>query len=282
MKVSRLLDHYMAEHGESAIVSVARTRSAVKNLALKFGSVDHTRLTPGALRSYRQHEGLAPATINREFAVLRAALRFAMDKGLIRTAPAVQKRPGAARRVSWLRPEEIKTLLAEAQRHPGCAAFVLLTLLTGQRLQAVLSLRWAQIDRVQNVIWFSDHDLSHGDRRKGRGNVPISPELAEVLDRLREGNTSPYVLTNRYGCRYRDINREHWAEIVAAAGLSGLVPHDLRHTVATNLIREQVPLIEISRLLGHASTKITEEIYVNHEPGLLVSATARLGQLVTA
>ena len=92
--------------------------------------------------------------------------------------------------------------------------------------------------------------------------MPISAGLAELLNRLRVDNDSPYVLTSRYGCRLRDINWDHWREITAAAGVPGLRPHDLRHTVANNLIRSKEPLLNVSRLLGHASTKVTEAVYV--------------------
>ena len=69
----------------------------------------------------------------------------------------------------------------------------------------------------------------------------------------------------------------HWKAATAAAGLAGLVPHDLRHTVATNLIREQVPLIDVSRSCwGTPNTAITEQIYINHQPQFLRPAVAKL------
>ena len=278
MKVSKIISHYMQAHGETKIVSVERTRSAAKNLTQGLGRYEHTRLSPALLRSYRQREGLAPASVNRELAVLRASLKLAVLDGLIRSAPEVTRREGAGSRVSSLLPEQWERLIAEALRYPGCADFIRLTLTTGQRLQAILGLRWAQIDRAAGVIWFSRHDLGLAKRRKGRGNVPISPELGALLDRLKENATSPFVLVSRYGCRYKDINRDHWKAIVTAAGLPDLVPHDLRHTVATSLIQEGYSLLDVSKLLGHANTKITEKIYVDYQPKFLAPAAGFLGQ----
>ena len=284
MRVSTLLETYMAEYAEREIVSVLRTRSAVKTLCAGLGHIDHSRITLSRLRGYRKAEGLAPASVNREFAVLRAALHWAVEHQLIRNMPDIPKRPGAGKRMIALLPHEIKTLIAEAERYQGVLGFILLTLTTGQRLQAVLGLRWEQVDwggeGRESVVWFSNHGLQAADRRKGRGDVPVTPELGEILRVLREGNNSPWVLTNRYGARYDDVNRKQWHEVTAAAGLTGLVPHDLRHTVATELIRQQVPLIEISRLLGHANTRVTESIYVKREPKQLVGAASRLGELV--
>lgn len=277
MKIEKILEHYMAEHGEH-ICSVERTRSSVKYLTLHLGRYDHTRLTPGKLRSYRAGEGLEPASINRDLTVLQSALLLAVKNGLIRNTVHIQKRAGAEKRVKWLRPQEIKTLIAAAETYPETRDVILMALWTVQRLEALLSLRWTQVDREQNVIWFTDHGLPNARRRKGRGDVPITPELGALLDRLQ--NDSPFVLVNRYGTRFQDINRDHWRAITEAAGLEGLVPHDLRHTAATNLIRAGVDLLIVSRLLGHRNTKITEEIYIEKEPELLTAAVGALGRLV--
>ena len=280
MKIAKILESYLA-YAEHGIVAVERTRSAVKNLNKAFGHLDHTRLSRVALRSYRAGEGLAVGTINRELGVLRAGLHQALKQGQIRTAIAVDKRPGEAKRVTWLSATQIRTLIAGAETaSESIARFIRLSLGTAQRLEAVLSLRWAQVDREQGVIWFADCDLPHADRRKGRGAVHISPGMSALLDELRVGNDSPWVLINRNGSRYQDIDRPKWKAICEAAGLPGLRPHDLRHTVATNLIRMKTPLIDVSRLLGHANTSITEKIYVNYRPEFLAEAVSRLDALV--
>lgn len=277
MKIDKLLGFYMAHHGEK-ICSVLRTRSSVKNLTAYF-RCDHSRITPAMLRGYRASEDLAPATINRDFGVLRSALIYAKKEGKVRAIPDIPERDGAVKRVTWLTEEQIKTLIAEAQRHPGLLAFIWLALGTAQRLQAVLGLRWSQVDRKNSTIWFNEHDLTNPKRRKGRGNVHIGEGLGALLDTLKQGNDTPYVLVSQRGCRYRDIDRDQWAKVTAAAGLAGLRPHDLRHTVATQSHKNGIKLLDISKMLGHRNTKITEEYYVNHEPSFLAPAAALMDRL---
>lgn len=277
MKVALLLERYLNEYAETNICSVERARSCVRSLSEHLGRYDHTRLTAGVLRTYRQKDQLAPASINREFSVLRASLLWAQAQGLVKTVPAIPKRAGANQRVVWLRPAEVDRLLEAAKNYAALRYFILLCLLTGQRKEAILSLRWSQVDRSQRVVWFGDHGLTHAERRKGRGSVPISAGLEPLLDEL--ANDSPFVLVNSRGTRFQDINIDHWREVVEAAGLEGLTPHDLRHTVATNLIRDEVPLIDVSKLLGHANTVITEKIYVQHQPQFLNNAVNRLDRL---
>jgi integrase len=276
MKLHLILTEYL-EYAQREIVSIDRTRSSVSSLTRHLGHYDHARLTPAVLRGYRRGEGLKPASINRDFQVLSAALRQAQGRGDIKVVPEIPKREGADKRVTALRQDQVKQLLLACLPYPALHRFVLLSLLTGQRKQAVLGLEWRQVDRERNTVWFGDHDLIHAARRKGRGSVDISPGLAKLLDEL--ANESPYVLVCSHGSRLEDINWDHWKAATATAGLAGLVPHDLRHTVATNLIRENVPLGKVSQLLGHASSAITEEIYVHRQPQDLRHAVALLDNL---
>ena len=277
MKIALILDEYLA-WAETNIVSVARTRSCAAALKRELGMTDHKRLTPRRVSDYRRSEGLAIGTINRELGVLEAALNYARENHRLTGIPEIRKRRGARKRTVWLRPAEIEDLLNSAREYPFLHRLIQLLLLTGQRLEAVLSLRWEQIDTTQGIIWFGDHDLPLAERRKGRGSVPISLRLRQLLDEL--ANDTPFVLISERGSRMREINRDHWAAIVSAAGLPDLKPHDLRHTVATNLIRSQVPLIEVSKLLGHANTQVTERVYVNFAPQFLNGAVATLDKLV--
>lgn len=273
MKLHLILTEYL-EYAQREIVDVPRTRSCISSLTRHLGHYDHSRLTPAVLRGYRRSEGLAPASINRDFQVLSAALRQAQGRGDIKVVREIPKREGANKRVTALRQDQVTALLLACVPYPVLHRFVLLSLLTGQRKQAVLGLEWRQVDRARNTVWFNDHDLPFSQRRKGRGSVDISPGLSKLLDEL--ANASPYVLVCSHGSKMEDINWDHWKAATAAAGLTGLVPHDLRHTVATNLIREQVPLIDVSKLLGHANTAITEQIYINHQPQFLRPAVAKL------
>jgi len=55
-----------------------------------------------------------------------------------------------------------------------------------------------------------------------------------------------------------------------------ITPHVLRHTVATQLAQKNVPMTQISRLLGHRSTAITEKVYAKFSPDFCRQAVAHL------
>ena len=55
-----------------------------------------------------------------------------------------------------------------------------------------------------------------------------------------------------------------------------ITPHILRHTVATQLAQKNVPMPQISRLLGHRSTAITERVYAKYSPDFCRQAVTHL------
>src|SRR5262245_47963548 len=278
MKIAEILNIYLSEDAEANVISIKRTRSAITKLTEHLGNYPHMRLTPRILGEYRKQDSIAPGTYNRELGVLSAALRYSMERHYIQSMPQIRKRRGAGKRTVWLRPEQVDDLLSSAKHYPGVYEFVKLSLLTGQRMQAILGLRWSQVDWKQRIIWFNEHDLILAERRKGRGKVPFSAGLEQLLLSLQ--NSTPHVLLSSRGSRFQVVNPEHWRAIVTAAGLPDLKPHDLRHTVATNLLRQGTPLIEVSKLLGHANTQVTERIYVHFQPEFLRGAVNRLDTLV--
>ena len=55
--------------------------------------------------------------------------------------------------------------------------------------------------------------------------------------------------------------------VLRAAGIRKIRPHDLRHTYATLAIKAGVPLLTVSRQLGHADIGLTANIYAHAVPG---------------
>ncbi len=59
----------------------------------------------------------------------------------------------------------------------------------------------------------------------------------------------------------RNINR-HFEELCTAAGVRRIRFHDLRHSCATLLYEQGVPIDDIQDALGHSSPTITKLIYI--------------------
>jgi len=54
---------------------------------------------------------------------------------------------------------------------------------------------------------------------------------------------------------------------VKAAGVPAIRFHDLRHTHASLLLAAGVPVLDVSRRIGHASAAVTLTVYAHLVPG---------------
>lgn len=224
--------------------------------------------------AYIQKRGMTPGTINRELGVLQAALRYAFKLGMIGFLPSIQKLPSPPPRADFLNEEQVAILLSETRHYPELDTFVRIALMTGQRKEAILKLRWEQVDFKSNLIDFNDRTDPLFHRMKGRGVVPMSSALRGLLSGLaRIAGGSPWVI-HRDGKPVRSIDIS-WKRVMKATKLK-ITPHVLRHTVATQLAQKNVPMTQIARILGHSNTQITERVYAKFSPSFCKEAVEHL------
>ncbi len=95
--------------------------------------------------------------------------------------------------------------------------------------------------------------------------VPVAAFVCDLVYRLRFFRSLDSLppdgrLLARHGSRARLVKRlrDYLHEVTAAAGISArIVPHQLRHTYATELVRSGVTLPVLMKLLGHSSPAMT-------------------------
>ncbi len=93
------------------------------------------------------------------------------------------------------------------------------------------------------------------------------------LGRAEEG----YVFTNLEGgpVRPRNVSKE-FTRIVERAGARKVSFHSLRHTHASQLLKDGVHVKVVSERLGHSSISITLDIYAHTMPNMQADAAARI------
>ena len=79
----------------------------------------------------------------------------------------------------------------------------------------------------------------------------------------------------------RNLNR-HFGRLLDRAGLRRIRFHDLRHSCATLLYEQGVPIEKIQDILGHSSPAITKLIYVEVTRQSQRSSVDKLGFLFDA
>ena len=136
---------------------------------------------------------------------------------------------------------------------------------TGLRKSEFARMRWGDIDADCKYI-----------RVAGKGGkhrvVPLNSTCKEILQKYRRGADSELL---QLATRYPGSEGSSWLcrKICRKTGVPKFGSHALRHYFSTQLIRKGVSIYKVSRLLGHASVKTTETIYIHLLPIDLLGIT---------
>jgi integrase len=186
------------------------------------------------------------STANRLIALIRATLRRAEKEWeWIDRCPALRLYPEPKRRIRWITPEQAQTLLALLPKHQR--DLVTFALATGLRQANVLNLEWMQVDMERQVAWI------HADQAKAGKDIHVSlNETALTVLRKQFGKHPQRVFTFR-GKPIAWANTRAWRDALRKAGITNFRWHDLRHTWASWLAQNGVPLSEIQEMGGWES-----------------------------
>lgn len=200
----------------------------------------------------------APASRSRSLHTLRSFFTYAHKKELVvrNVALSVEKINIQQKERIYLSDEEIEELI-KAVDHELIRLVVLVLYMTGLRISECLNLTVDCVDLKNKVI----HVVA------GKGNkdrfVPISnrllPFLEDYLQFKRPEISSPLFFCTKKTGKLSPVyvNRE-LAEAVKKLGWKKKVTaHILRHSFASQLVKKEVNLVQIQKLLGHSSLKVT-------------------------
>ena len=70
--------------------------------------------------------------------------------------------------------------------------------------------------------------------------------------------------------------RKSWATLLLRAEVAEFDFKDLRSSAASHMVMNGAPLLAVSRVLGHTTTRITELHYAGLAPGALHDAIGRV------
>lgn len=214
---------------------------------------------------------IKPATVNREFALLRRVFNVAIRDGKTERNPVTKlgmlREPSG--RVRYLTDAEewalMGALATDADRQR-----VTVLLQTGLRKSEFLGLRWKDVDLKVGVLTIPRS--KNGETR----HVPLTSTVRGILGSLpRPLDGTALVFPNREGrCDLR------WAEktfprAITDAQIDGFRLHDTRHSFPSRLAMEGVDLLTIKDLGGWKTLTMVQR-YAHLSPGHRHSAIERL------
>lgn len=265
-----LLDYGLARSGE--IVAPVRLGYALAALTRFFQGSYVSEVTKQSCAAYCSWRALSPGTVRRDLGVLRAAINFAHASGKLTRSSTVFMPPPPAPRTRWLTRSEAAKLIKSAMSEPRVRLhlplFLVIGLYTGQRKEAILSLRWSAVDFENNRIDFAIPGRVLTKKR--RSHIQIPPRLLPHLRNARKRGTPDGYVVNENGQGIGDI-KKGFASACRRAGLAGVTPHSLRHTCATWLMQSGVSKWEAAGFLS-MSVDLLERCYGHHHPSHFADA----------
>lgn len=212
------------------------------------------------------------ARANRIMTVLRAALNHAMRQGWFASDAAWREALSPYPNVSvasirYLELDECARLLSSVE--PDFGNLVRGALQTGCRYGSLRHLTCGDIDLKARSARI--RVTKGGDAQ----TIRLKREAASFLAGLMRGRSRyDVVFAKADGSPWKPSDQQRrMARGCALAGIDPAVTfHELRDTFASHLVMAGVPLLTVSRLLGHRDTRTTEKFYAHLAPDHLQKA----------
>lgn len=235
-------------------------------------------------------QGYTTNTVIHYHAVLHQALAYAVKNDYILSNPADRvKRPKKNKHISsFYTKEEILTLLDITKDDPIYIPIVL-SAYYGFRRSETLGMRWSAID-FENKTITVNHKVTEltengktivyaEDKLKTKSSYRTLPLIPVVEEKLLEhkaklernqklfGNSyckeyMDYVCVDEMGKLFRpNFVSDHFGWLLKKYGLKKLTFKELRHSCASMLVAEGIPMKSIQEWLGHSNFSTTADIY---------------------
>lgn len=267
----------------------------ISNVTRLLGSRRIDSLRPSDFTAYqktRTEEKTAPSTVNRELELMRTMMNTLvkwewLDRNPVPSGSVTPLRAPKGR-TDFLTVAEWKKLLAALAADPPPAKGktrqrwptkdvipIIRTLLyTGGRLTEVLEMTWADVDLEGKTL------ILNRKKTDSVTGLRISPPLASVLEALPRGIGGARVFAQANGLSWESyhVQRAFYRARDEAGLRPSLSVHSLRHSFASWLVMDGVPLRTVSELLGHSDIVQTSR-YAHLAPSHLADAVDRIGDI---
>lgn len=284
--------------------SLRRYRGRIAYLLPYIGKKKLARLQPADLRAAYVALGakLSSTSVQLAHGVLHTALRDAEREGVVARNVASLVSPPRRDTPEFrsLRPDDARALLDAAKGEP-LEAFWTLAVTTGLRLGELQALQWGDVDMTRRrlqvrrtlavdgkplfspsstkknhkrTVWLSEKAITALEAHRGYQDT----QRAAAGDAWTE---HALVFTTGTGNPLHggNLRSRQFPQLLAKAKLPPMRIHDLRHTAASMLLADGVPVKVVSEMLGHADVTTTLRIYAHVLEGAQEQAASFMDRL---
>ena len=272
-----------------------------------------TDLKPLQIESYYQYmrgRGNASNTILHHHVVIRKALDYAVKTDLISTNPADKiERPKIGRYIgNFCNRDEIEKIFEAYKGQPHEIA-VYLAAYYGLRRSEVVGLRWQSVDfknkkivinhKVEQIYGkYKDGDniIQKSDILKNTASYRTLPLFTKIEEMLLKVKAQIEKDRERLGDLYSEENLDYvcldycgqiikpnmitkiFPRTLAKNGIKKIRFHDLRHSCASLMLAEGVPMKQIQEWLGHSTFNTTADTYSHLEYNSKLASAEKIGK----
>lgn len=276
-----------------------------RHLLPRFGPIAIGRIRPTDVQGWINHhaEERAPRTVQRDFGVLRAVIRYAAANQIIGRSPCTGAKLPRAERLDRpiLTAEQLARLVHELGDH-GLMAH--LGAVLGFRWGEVAALRARSFDHERGIVRITEQvvrdqrgasalDAPKSDAGVRTLAVPaallllvethldsVHPDGADPADFLFPDSIRGHLAYSSWRSRVWDpaaVRAELGANEEPGMRYRGVTFHDLRRANATALVGAGVDVKTAQRRLGHSDVRLTLDIYAQAVDEADRAAADRLG-----
>ncbi|MCQ4021926.1 MULTISPECIES: site-specific integrase [unclassified Ruminococcus] len=241
-------------------------------------------------------KALSPRTIKHHHQNISKALADAVEQGLISVNPAsAAKKPrGNQFNASFLNAEQM-IKLSSIVKGTSIELPITLCCIYGLRRSEVLGLKWSHVDFVNGTIWICE-TLQQGTKKylenlpdcvggnyvsstktaSSNRTLPMTKLARMVLEAQLEKRKKSMALLGRgysandYVCTFDNGSvitpnylTRTFHKIIKDSDLPMIRLHDLRHSVASNLLNKGFTVVQVAEWLGHSSSATTLKFYAH-------------------
>jgi integrase len=249
--------------------------------------------------------GSSHRTVQLAHSIFHRALVTAVKLGMISRNPADATSPPKPKKkeMRFFDENQIHKLLITAETTKDrFSALYHLAISTGMRQGELLGLKWSDIDweagslqikrqvtRKEGGLNFSQPKTKSGIRRIDLGNQTLSilkEHQKKLFDEMIKAGEKWHDLdlvfpSNIGTIMNRNNLRRKYIGLLKKANLPELRFHDLRHTAASLMLNHNVPVIIVSKRLGHAQPSITLDVYGHLIPAKQKEVASLMDELLT-
>ena len=279
--------------------SIRKARITLGSVLAVTGDAYLDNMTAGFVRKKFLESGKENRTLNGYLKVFKTFWLWAYRNDLVHSREVFDKLTPFAdtpkkERIQdkYLETEEMTALL-DAMHEKRWLLLTRALLLSGLRVGEFCALDKADVKgqyiHVTKTYDANNKVITSAKTFDSKRDVFIQEELRAVLDEIAD-----YTKWQAQVCGYESLiffpdvdgdrldyyaYRKYLRETSERVLLRRISPHTLRHSHASMLAREGVPLEQISRRLGHSDSRITKEIYLHQMQELKDRENARLNAL---